>query len=290
MAQTTSGNVPSEWVAYTLQAAKLGLRSRTIFAPGDPGHDRDVLDIADLRGAGNGLSGVFTRYGTVSASTGAEGTEYAAWQSFNPSTTTVTVSKQQAGIVLTKERLMKAHNELAEWVRCGEELARALAQKVNVDVCSVFPSFGTSVGSSGTDITHTDILTGIDTLQSAKAEGQLFCVLHTHQWFDLMTEADSPLADASKTQLAEGLYMKYFYDSIYGLRWFTTQDVQSANAGADWCGAMFNAEAIGLAWGQDFELEVEWDKNAQVWELLITAYWGVGIADDDCGVKVVTDY
>jgi len=290
VAQTTSGNVPSEWVEYTLQAARLGLRNRTIFAPGDPGHTSDVLDIADLRGDGNGVSGVFSRYGTVTASTGAEGVEYSAWQAFDPSTTAIAITKQQAGIVLTKERLMKARTELGEWVKAGEELSRAMAQKVNVDVCSAFSSFSSSVGSTGTNITNANILTAVDTLQTAKAEGQLHCVLHTHQWYDLMTESNSPLADASKTALADKLYMQYFYDDIYGLRWFTTQDVQSANAGADWCGAMFSPEAIGLSWGQDFDLEVEWDKNSQVWELLMTAYWGVGIADTNCGLKLVTDY
>jgi hypothetical protein len=52
---------------------------------------------------------------------------------------------------------------------------------------------------------------------------------------------------------------------------------------------MFSPEAIGLSWGQDFTLETEWDKNSQLWELILTAYWGVGIASDDCGVKIVTD-
>jgi len=272
-----------------MKAAKLGLRNRTIFAPGDSGHSPDVLDIADLRGDGNGLDGVFTRYGTVTASTGAEGVEYAGWQAFTPAATAVTVAKQQVGIQLTRERLMKARNELEEWVKVGVELGRAMASKVNVDVCAIFASFSHSEGSTGTNVANSNILSAINTLQTYKAEGQLHCVLHTQQWYDLMSEANSPLADASKTQLAEGLYMQYFYDDIYALRWYTTQDVATANAGADRCGAMFSPEAIGLSWGQDFTLETEWDKNSQLWELILTAYWGVGIASDDCGVKLVTD-
>lgn len=289
MAQSVAGDVPSEWVAYTLQAAKLGLRSRTIFAPGDPGHDPGVLDIADLRGDGAGLTGVFSRYGNITASTGAEGVEYAGWTAFTPTAATVALAKQQVGVQITRERLMTTQSELNEWIKAGQELARSMASKVNVDVCAILASFTDQAGATTVNLTNANILTAVNYLEAANADRPYVVTLHTQQWYDLMTEASSPLVDASKTKMAEDFYGNYFYDDIYGLRWFITNDVPTATAGADRSGGMFNAEAIGLSWGLDFSLEVEWDKNKQLWELLMTGYWGVGIADDNCGAEILSD-
>lgn len=289
MAQSGSGDVPAEWVMYALQAARLGLRARTIFAPGDPGHDPGVLDIADLRGDGAGRIGTFASYGALTASTGVEGAAYAGWQAFTPATVNVTLAKQQIGVQITRERLMATGNELNEWVSAGRELARALASKVNVDVCAIFASFTPAVTSAGVNITNANVLTAINTLEAANVDGPYHICLHGQQWYDLMTEASSPLVDASKTQMAEGFYMKYFYDDIYSLRWFITNDVPTANAGADRAGCIWGPAGIGLVWGPDFTLEVEWDKNAQLWELLLTGWWGVGIADDDSGCEITTD-
>lgn len=289
MPQVLSSAVPTEWIALTKQTARLALRNMTVFAPGDPGHDPGVLDLADIRGEGKGLSAAYTRYAQLIASTVGEGEEYAGWQTFTPAVTSVTVSKQQVGLQLTKERRKKGGSGLDEWINAGLELAEAMATKVNVDVCSAFASFSSSTGSTGVDITNANILTARDALYTSRAKGPLHVVLHTHQWFDLMSEASSPLTNASINPLASGHFMQYFYDSLYGLRWFLTQDVQTANAGADRAGAMFTPEAIGMSWGQDFDLEVEWDKNAQLHELLLTCYYGVGIVDQNSGRKLVTD-
>jgi len=285
VAATTTSTI-SEYIDTALQVAKLGLHNRTIFAPGDAA--QMALDIADLRNV-QGSTATFGRLNTLTASDVGEGVEYQAWQALDPTTVDVAATKHQVGTHITKEAINSGANELQLWVKAGEELAASMGTKVNVDVCSAFASFSASQGSTGTDIVFADIRTAYDTLMTAKARPPFFCVLHTHQWTDLMSESSSPLVDASKNPLAEGFYGQYFYDDLLGMNWFLTQDVQTANAGADLAGAMFTSDAIGISWKQDFELEAEWNKNKQQWELLMTGFWGVGIADNSSGIKLVTD-
>jgi len=288
MAVNLSSAVPTEYIAYVQKAAKLGLRGSTIFSPGDAGFSQDVIDIANMT-QDKGMTAAFSRYNNTTASDGVEGVDYAGWQAFTPTSTSITATKKNVGMLLTYERLQKASDQLGEWVKAGVELGRSMAQKVNVDVCSTFNSFTQNVTSSGANITNAKVLEAIDTLRSANVRGQLITVLHDHMWYDLMSETSSALTNASINQMAEGLFMQYFYDGLYGMRWFLTTDVQTANAGADRCGAMFSPEAIGVAWKKDFTIETEWNKDKQAWEILLTCYYGVGLADAASGLKLVFD-
>lgn len=283
MALTESGNVPDEYIQYALAGARLSLRAQTVFAPGDPGFSTQVLDLVDMTGDGAGLDAVFGRYGTVTASDGAEGVDYAGWQAFDPTTTTVTAVKHNAGVKMTWERLKKSKSEIGEWAKAGIELGRALASLVNTDVCTAFSSFTNTTTDTGNDITFDDITTAIDELHGRDVEGQMYLTIPWRWWSDLIKESSTPLTDASKTQLAEGFYNRYFFDDALGLVWFITNDCPSINAGADRQGALFTAEAIGMSWAKDIGIDVTWDPDSYTWKLLGTAYWGVGIASDDCG-------
>jgi hypothetical protein len=284
----TDSTLVAEYVDTALQVAVLGLRARTIFAPGDPGHSPQVIQIADLRDV-PGLTATFGRFNTLTASDGEEGVEYAGWQDLDPATSDITGIKKEVGTQITWEARKAAANQLQLWVKAGEELAAAMATKINVDVCATFASLSTTVGSTGVNITNANILAARNTLEVANAYGPHYVVLHSQQWYDLMTEANSPLVDASKTNMAEGFYGNYFYDDIYGMVWYITNDVQTANAGADRCGSMFNPEAFGLNWLKDFGLAVTWDDDTYAWKLKMTGYWGTGVVTDEAGVKLVTD-
>jgi len=286
---TNSAGVPTEYTAYSLKTALLALRNRSIFVPGGPGFSQDVMQIADVTGQGQGLTGSFGRYGALTASEVAESAEYNAWQAFTPTTVLVTATKHQVGTIITKERMKKTVNPAQEWTLAGTELGRAMATLVNKDVCSLFASFTATSGGTTVDATWAGVRNGQGALRALGVAGELIFVLHEQSYGELLAEAGSPLITASMTRLAEGYYQNYYVDNIIGMRWYVTADVQPATT-VDWVGGMFNNEAIGMSWGQDFELEVEWNKNTQCWEILLTCYYGCGIANQSCGQKHLTDY
>lgn len=287
MAPTTKTTV-ADYERYALQVAKLSLANAAIFAPQGIAFNNDILDIVDKR-TGNSLTATFGEWGTLTAQDVGEGVEYQGYAPMTLSTTDITATRSVVGTEITWEADKVAADELQMWVNAGAVLGQSMAKKFNEDICALFDSFTTEVGSTGTNIDNADIQSGIAALQLANVPGQYACVLHGQQWYDLISESSSPLTDASKTQKAEQFYNGWFIDDIYGLNWFITNGVQTANAGADRAGAMFGPGAIGVVWGQDFTLEKEWNKDKGLWELLLSTRYGVGIADDDRGVAVVTD-
>jgi len=286
---TNSAGVPTQYIEYSLKQTLLALRNRTIFVPGGVGWGNEVFQLADVTGQGNGLSGVFGRYNALTASEVAEGAEYNGWQAFTPSVAAVTATRHAVGTIITHERLKKAKNAAQEWVNAGLALGRSAAAYVNKDFCSIFSSFSTGSGTSGSDATFAMARSAVQSLRTAGVEGQIIFVLHEQSWAEMLAESSSPLNTASVSRLADQAYMNYYVDDILGCRWFITADVQAATT-VDWVGGVFNAEAIGVTWGEDFKLEVEWNKNAASYEMLLSWWHGIGIADQNCGRKHLTDY
>src|SRR5690606_14969612 len=77
-----------------------------------------------------------------------------------------------------------------------KQLGRALADKMDVDICALFGGFSTSVGTSGSAATLADILDAIYNIEvnDAAGLGPLVGVLHPLQSHNLRTELEADSA------------------------------------------------------------------------------------------------
>ena len=288
MPSTTTTTIGANYLATVINEVNLALSAKTIFVPGGVGFNTNTLDIKDM----TGVQGMTARFGEVNAFTASivdEDTEYAAYQATTPTSVTITACRHVVGTRVTKQSIMGAVNEFDIWKIAGRQLAQAMGNEIDTTVTTSFASFGTTIGTTNTDITLANITEAAQTLRNANVDEKITIVLHGNQWDDLMNEDDSPLVNAGMNQMAEGYWARWFYTDLFDLTWLVSNSVQTANAGEDYCGAMFSSKAIGLVWKGAPEIEYEWNKDAARWDILLSAYFAVDVVDDDRGLKIVTD-
>ena len=280
----------SDFQEIVTASIRLGLSSNVLFFPGADG--MSAVEYIDLTG-GQGLTSKGTIFDVPSPNAVGENQEYQGWQDLTLTSVDVTASKTQVGYIASRESLRDAKSELDLFANLGKNLGQSMANEMNKNVCTLFASATTSVGSTGVDLTLANIRSAINTLQVANARGPISIILHATQWGDLVGEGSSPLGNASytgTTGIAEQVFNQWFIsDALYGARFLITNDVQTTNAGADYAGVAMSPEAIRVVTDTPLEVEVEWNKNKQSYEVLATGYWGQGIQDQNQIVGIVTD-
>lgn len=202
-------------------------------------------------------------------------------------------------------------DDLARFMIGGKVDPAMLAYDLNLSVgntvlgllANVGDDFGTTVGSSGVDITWQDIIDAKTANAIAKTSGPLVALLHPRQWGDLEVDTLSlgfaPALELGKlinvgTDLYKGRYA--------GVDFFVSSAVPTADAGANRAGCMFGRG--GIAWA-DAQMPAENDPNiidfgtarlervrqghfvATSW--VFSHHCGVAKAIDAAGVTIKTD-
>lgn len=172
-------------------------------------------------------------------------------------------------------------------------------------------SFATySAGSTGTDLTWAKIRAAKNDLMEGNvqfADGELVCILHPHNWADLETDllvtltsdamTHAPEAGAMRVARASGYQGRYF-----GIDFYTSTRVPTANAGADYAGCLVAPGGIAWADGsfapdphafQDIldggKLMIEYDRDPSraLKKLFYNFRVGASVGDDNRGVKLI---
>ena len=176
-------------------------------------------------------------------------------------------------------------------------------------------SFSTSVGSTTVDLTWADIRTAKATLIAANAQftdGDVVCVLHPVQFADLEANAAAAgIGDAvSRSSEAQQIMqanapLSGYRGRYFGIDFFTSTDVPTANSGEDRSG--FMACKGGLIWADAMiepslanerellidggRLQIDFDRDSS--KAMLNVYYqalvGAAIAQDGAGVKIVSD-
>jgi hypothetical protein len=167
-----------------------------------------------------------------------------------------------------------------------------MADKLDVDICALFPGFANQVGTTTVDLAIANILDAIFTLENADTAG----VLHPRQTADIRNAVDADsgqayavVAGARAAQLgpAPG---PGFFGAWFGIPFWTSTNVPTVNAGADRGGAIFIADyALGMV--QKWAARVEAMRWPPIRGIVLTAsaMYGVGEVEDLAGVEVATD-
>jgi hypothetical protein len=172
------------------------------------------------------------------------------------------------------------------------------AISLDEDICAgLFPGLSTSVGTSGSDLTLSNMVQAQASLRKNKARGQLVYVLDDQQAEDYQVA----IATTQGTMISQFVEPAVGVDSGYlgtfmGAPVYQTGLCATANANADVVGACFirgdtspRTAAFGAVLSRDIRVEMERNASARITEVVGTARWGVGEIFDAGGVKIVTD-
>lgn len=221
----------------------------------------------------------------------AEGTEL---QNTALTTSAVTITASEIGIQATVTDVLEVSDIPAAHGARLRQLGRAIADKIDVDICALFAGFTNAVGATTVNITLANILDAIYTLEAADAAslGALVGVLHPRQTGDLRVELEADAAsiynsksDGSITKANAG-----YFGSWFGVDLFQSTNVPTANVGADRAGGIFVRDyALGMATKWMARVETMRWPSIRGWVLVATAMYGVGEVEDSAGVEVTTD-
>jgi len=187
----------------------------------------------------------------------------------------------------------------------AQDAAVAVTQTLLNLVANVTDGFAATVGTTTVDLLWSDIVDAKTTLAIAKAAGRMLALLHPRQWGDLDTDS---LSLGGVPQQGAGLQgavsagLEQYKGNFFGIDFFTSSQVPTANTGADRAGAVFTRGAVAIA---DVEYDVESDPNIvhlgrAIFErdrqgtygatsYLTHAMLGTAMGIDAAGVSVISD-
>lgn len=210
----------------------------------------------------------------------------------------VTITASEVGIQATVTDVLEVSDIPAAHGARLRQLGRAMADKLDVDICALFDGFSNGVGATGVNLSVANILDAIFTLENADAAslGQIVGVLHPRQAADIREAIDAEsgqayagVAGARAAQLgpAPG---PGFFGAWLGIPFWMSTNVEAVNGAEDRAGGIFIAD-YALAMVSKWAARVETMRWPPIRGLVLTAsaMYGVGEVEDDAGVEVVTD-
>jgi hypothetical protein len=175
-------------------------------------------------------------------------------------------------------------------------------------LANLMDNFSATVGSTGVDADLATFMAAQDTLQIANVAGPYMCILHSRQWRDIISDialavggtAQFVLATPEQIAVRGGSYQ----GNLLGTDVFVSNQVPSANGGADRGGGMFGRGAV--IWC-DSTIVVDNDPNlvlingkllferervarASTTGWVSTTHKGVIEGIDLAGVSIITDF
>lgn len=224
------------------------------------------------------------KYPAITAAALTEGTDMTS-TTVSTSSVDITVAEVGAQVVLTDLAAMGSGNPAQE---LGTVLGNAIATKMDVDLLALFDGFSTSIGAAAQEITVADLFKAAATLRNAKAQGDIFAVVHPFHAYQLKANLTNTFAnpnggDAQNTAMANS-----YVGTIAGIDIYESANIV-IDGNNDAKGAVFSREALAIAMKRDFQIETQRDASLRAFELNATAIYGVGELDDTYGVEMFFD-
>lgn len=213
------------------------------------------------------------------------------------STTKATLTAGEVGVMLTVTDVQN----IASIVDNGyfaEETGKAVANKITTDIAALSAGFSNQVGTTTVQMTEAQLLAAIATLEGASVPGPYKALVHAQHKLALagaIGATFTPAAvggESTRTALNDipGAAPDGMLGYLYGIEWFATSAVPTANTGADRLGMLVSPNrALGFVQNWDIRVEFERDASLRATEIVATANYGVGEIDDTSGVGLLTD-
>lgn len=224
------------------------------------------------------------KYPAVTAAALTEGTDMSS-STVSTSSVSITVGEVGAQVVLTDVAAMGSGNPAEE---LGTVLGNSIATKIDTDLIALFDGFSTALGGAGTEITVADIFKAAATLRNAKAQGDIFAVVHPFQAYQLKANLTNTFANPNGGTAQNTAMVNSYVGTIAGVDIYESSNI-TVDGSDDAKGAVFSREAMAIAMKRDFQIETQRDASLRAFELNATAVYGVGELDDSYGVEMLFD-
>jgi N4-gp56 family major capsid protein len=228
-----------------------------------------------------------------SAVTAVDLTEGTAPSAADTNTTSANITVAEIGTYFRVTDMLRDSAERDVISDLGINAGRAIAEKMDAGVFSLFNNFSASVGTQDSAITVDNIFDAIATLRGNKVVGPLFAVVGPRQALQLkkaLYNAGGTVATASglgSTVLERGLI-----GTIGGCTIFESSLVKSdldgdADEELNMVGAVFAPTALGHAMRGGIQMETQRQAAARATDIMMTAVVGQAILQNSHGVKIV---
>lgn len=291
MGATTTTTI-TELVTQIESEAKFWMAEASLFYPGS-GRARQFMQYADLRNQ-PGVAYRFNKFAAITADDATEGQDYGTTSALDTTGGQVVTATEKAVIVpitdLAKDSYNFGPDQLIQ--EAGRAIGMAMATKFDKDVMALFASLGTSEVTTGNPVTYANFMKTIQHLRTHKAPAPYAAFFHPWGWHEFITESSSPVLNASTTgagNVGDQIWQQYFAANILGVECYYNADIPTANAGADYSGAMLSPWALGAVLKRDLRIEEQRDASARQTELVGVMAYGVGVIDSTMGFNLLMD-
>lgn len=249
-----------------------------------------LVRVADISGEST-LTVDFPKWPLLSA---ADLTEATDMSNTAVNTTSTSVTADEAGIMITVTDMLFGSASVGGLEPYAAELGKALAGKIDSDLLGAVSSLTNTVGTSGVNITETNFLEAIYTLESGNAKAPYVAVLHPIQVHDLRVAlmGSTGAVWGGPSAPAEDIGAMA---SLYGVDIFQSTNCASVNVNADRQGVMMpmgNQSGLAFVLKTGAKTEFQRDASLRATEIVVTALYGHGCVNADAGggVKIITDH
>jgi len=180
-----------------------------------------------------------------------------------------------------------------------KDAATLCAVSLDDDICALFPSISTSVGTSGSNLTLANMVEAQASIRSQKMRGNLVCILDDQQALDYQAAAaaaTSTTINGLMQMAVDGSTDSAFLGTFFNVPVYQTGLCDTANTAANVVGAMFirGDTNPSQAWGgaclvRDVKVETDRDLVSRATLFGATAKWGVAEIAAESAVAIVTD-
>lgn len=229
-------------------------------------------------------------YSSVTATDLTEGTAPAA---ADTNTTSASLTLGEIGTYFQVTDFLRDSAERDVIADLGQNAGRAIAEKMDSGVFSLFNSFTQSVGVEDSIITVDSIFEGVATLREAKVVGPLAAVVSPRQALSLKKElATAGGANLTASEIGSSVLRQYYIGSLAGCAIFESTLVKrdlntDADADLNAVGAIFAPTAMGHAMRGGVTMETQRQAKERATDVMMSAVVGQVIMQNTHGVKIV---
>ena len=175
----------------------------------------------------------------------------------------------------------------------GARGAQAIARKIETDIAALFSGFSKTAGSTTNEITLDTLFDAQALLDAADAPPDRICVLAPKTCGvlrKLIAGASGSTAAYYGTGNIRPEFSKVpgFFTDFNGMPIYWSNFVPKINTDADFCGAIFCRDALGMAVLSDISVETERNASLRAEEIVAVSTYGVGELQDLGGVGIVS--
>lgn len=231
-------------------------------------------------------------YSAVTAGDLTEGTAPSAQQSNAQS---VSITLAEIGSYFQVTDLLRDSAERNVIADLGLSAGRAIAEKMDSKVFSLFNSFSASVGTQDSAITVDNLFAAVSTLRGNKVTGPLFAVVGPRQAYQLKKElygAGVGTGANAISNLGSAVLERGYIGTIAGVTIFESalvkQDLDTdSDSELNTVGAVFASSALAQVMRGGIAMETQRQAASRATEIMMTAVVGQAILQNSHGVKIV---